>query len=94
MFVSGKSISTPILENSNVRLRAFARPSRPKGPDPLYSVPPLPPLQQALELGFESSEGLQGPGVDIHTLALPQRQIELLQSAHQLRAGLQKLRHL
>ena len=70
------------------------RPARPKGPDTLHGGPPLPPLQQALQLGLEFTNGLQGPEADVQTLPLSQGHVELLQNPDQLRATLQQIGHL
>lgn len=48
------------------------RPTRPEGPDTLHSILPLPPLQEALQVGLEYSNGFQGPEADVQTPSLPQ----------------------
>lgn len=44
----------------------------------IHSIPPLPPLQQALQLGLKSSDGLKGLAVDVQTLPLPEGHVKLL----------------
>lgn len=60
----------------------------------LHDIPPLPALQQTLQLDLESSDGLQGPGADVQTPPLPQGHVDLLQGPNQLCAPLQQTGHL